>query len=383
MGKAAHGPKDRNNTLNLSSEQLGTLLDELDEMSEGASPRRQHSRLEFRKHAIEVEVYQPSGGSVNFCVACRNLSRGGMSAVHSSYMHIGTKCRIKMHHKVEGEQWIRAEVVQCRHVTGRVHDVGFRFAKEIDVNDYLKLDPLGNNFSLERVEADKLEGRILLVAGNEIDRKLIEVFLSETSLRMVHVPTYDEILGQFTDPFDVVLCDFDMDAYAATQGVRGMRAAGYAVPVIAIAGDASDAARAAIRSSGASALVTKPIERVSLLRAIAEFVLVGRRADADDATSQSKVNADPSLKALADLFIQDLQRFADEIAAAVKAGDEKNLRYICARIRGTGPLLGHGNVADAAAKVLGALDGAQGSIESAQESINALMSLCKLARPAA
>lgn len=382
MGTDASRPSGRNNTLNLSADRLSSLMDELDALSEGSNARRNHTRLKFRRHAIDVEVYQPSGGSVSFCVACRNLSRGGMSVVHSSYMHVGTKCRIKMHHKTQGEQWIVGEVVQCRHVTGRVHDVGLRFGKEIDINDYVKIDPLSDSFSLERVQPEKLMGRVLLVTGNDIDRKLVEVYLSETALRMVHVAAYDEMLGQLSDPFDVVLCDFDMDAKAARQAVLGLRSAGHRVPVIAISGNLSTSAKEAIRESRVSALVPKPVERIALLRALAEFILLNRGATEDDAPAQPRQQqTDPSLKALADLFVQDLQKFAEEITSYAESGDEKNLRYICARIRGTGPLLGHSNVADAAEKVLSQLD-AEGSIAAAHEALTALTSLCKLARAA-
>ncbi|MFI4917000.1 MAG: PilZ domain-containing protein [Phycisphaerales bacterium JB060] len=382
MGTRSPGSESRNNTLNFSAEQLGVIMDQLDDAGAGGKTRRTHSRLSFRKQAVEVEVYQPSGGSVSFYVACRNLSRGGMSVVHSSYMHVGTKCRIRMHHKTDGPVWIKAEVMQCRHVTGRVHDVGLRFTEEVDINDYVRLDPLSDSFSLEKVEPSKLEGRILLVTANEIDQKLVQVYLSETSLRMIHIEQYDDLLAQFSDPFDVVLCDFDMDMAAASEAVRGLRAAGHGVPVIAIAGDLTDANEDTIRDSRASALVRKPINKTSLLRALAEFILLGRGSGEDLPPPSPKHETDPSLKALADLFAQDLQKFADEIATAVEAKDEKNLRYICARIRGTGPLLGHAAVADAAGKVLTLLDAEGGSIESAQEALNTLTRMCKMARAA-
>lgn len=382
MGSRSSGPKGQHNTLNLSAEQLGMIMDDLDAASEGGRVRRSHARLSFRVPAIEVEVYQPSGGSVGFFVACRNLSRGGLSIVHSSYMHVGTKCRIKMQHNTEGDVWIKASVVQCRHVTGRVHDVGLKFDKEIDVNDFMKLDPLGDNFSLETVDANKLEGRVLLVTASNIDRKLIEAYLSDTSLRMIHAEAYEEILGQFSEPFDAVLCDFDKDVAAACEAVRGLRSAGHGVPVIAFAGDLSDEDKDTIRESRVSALLRKPIDKSLILKALAEFILLGRGAGEDLPPPAQKQETDPSLKALADLFAEDLVKFADEIATATQSGDEKNLRYICARIRGTGPLLGHGAVADAAGRVLASLDADDGSIENSQEAINTLTSMCRLVRAA-
>ncbi len=382
MGTRTPGPSGRHNTLNLSAEQLSVIMDQLDEAGEGGRTRRTHARVSFRLQAVEVEIFQPSGGSVQFCVACRNLSRGGLSLVHSSYMHVGTKCRVRLEHHSDGPMWINATVVQCRHVTGRIHDVGLRFEKEIDVNDFVRLDPLGDNFSLETVEASKLEGRVLLVTANDIDRKLVEAYLSDTSIRMIHVQGYDEVIGALAEPVDAILCDFDKDVAAACEAVRGIRSAGYAVPVIAVAGDLSEPSKETIRGSRVSAMVRKPITKAALLRALAEFILLGRGAGDDLPAASTQQETDPSLKALADLFAQDLAKFADEIATACKSGDEKNLRYICARIRGTGPLLGHASVADAAGRVLTMLDAEGGSIESAQEAINTLTSMCKMVRAA-
>lgn len=372
----------RNNTLNLSAERLSMLMDELDQMNEGPKIRRHHARLEYRKHAIEMEVYQFSGGSVGFCVACRNISRGGLSVLHSSYMHIGTKCRVKMRHKTHGDQWLMAEVAQCRHVTGRVHDVGLRFKREIDINDYVRLDPLNETFSLEHVDPDKLQGRVLLVTASDIDRKLIEVYLSETMLRIVSVSSYEEMLPKLVDPYDAVICDFDMDSKVAAQSLKSLRMAGHSLPIIAVSGDTSVSARDTIRDARASAFIPKPIERLPLLRALAEFIILHRSGGEADVPNQVKSETDPALRGLADLFIQDLQKFATELAECIEKKDEKKLRYICARIRGTGPLLGYGAEADTASKILKILDH-QGSMDGATELINALVGLCRHAKSSA
>ena len=382
MPSVGSGMDNKDNTLHLSADRLSVLMDELDQMSQGSTARRSHARLEYRRHAVDVEVYQPSGGSVGFCVACRNISRGGMSVLHSSYMHVGTKCRVKLRHKDRGDQWLVASVVQCRHVSGRVHDVGMRFTKEIDVNDYVRLDPLSESFSLEHVEPGELSGRVLLVTGSEIEKKLIEVYLAETKLRLVHVEKYKEADSQLNEPFDVVLIDFDMDATAAQEKVQALRAAGHATSVIAISGDKSVNARDAIREARASAFVPKPIDRSALLRALAEYIILDRGAEDDSNKPQAPQETDPSLKALAELFAHDLQKFSEEIAIAVKRDDNKSLRYICARIRGTGPLLGQDAIAEAASNVLAILENS-GSIEGAQEAINTLTSMCRHAKTAA
>ena len=373
---------DLENTLRLTADRLSELMDELDRLSDAGPVRRDHARLEYRKHAVEIEVYQPSGGSVQFCVACRNLSRGGMSVLHSSYMHIGTRCRIRLRHKIQGDQWIVGEVVQCRHVAGRAHDVGLRFMREIDVNDFVRLDPLDESFSLEYVDPSELRGRALLVTANEIEKKLIEVYLGDTAMRLVRVDNYAEVAQLLTQHFDVVLYDFDMDPREAKEHLKEVRASGNVVPVIAMSGDTSVDARDRIREARASAFIPKPVVKESLHRALAEYILLNRTSDGQNEPETVSTPVDPALKGLAELFAKDLKRFAMDIENHLKDGNEKELRYICARIRGTGPLLGHGAIADAAGKVLTQLD-EHGSIAAAQEAINILMGLCRHAKPAA
>lgn len=369
----------RNNSLNLPSDRLHALMDELDKMSDRPNARRVHTRLGFRQQAIDVEVIQPSGGSVGFCVACRNISRGGMSVLHSAYMHVGTRCRVKLEHLREGPQWIEAQVVQCRHVSGRAHDVGLRFIREIDIAHFVKIDPLDAHYSLERIEPDKLEGRVLLITASDIDRKLIEVYLSETSLRLVHVAEYEDAGKEYEQPFNLVLCDFDRDPFEAARALNEMRNRGMPMPVVALSGDKSEATRQIIRECFVNALLVKPVDKLTLLRAMAEFIMLGRQVD-DKAPS--KPQSDPSLKALAEIFAEDLQKFATELEQFVEADDEKGVRYICARIRGTGPLLGHAIVAEAANKVLLLID-QEGSLASASNSVKSLVYLCRHARSAA
>lgn len=379
MRKDTSAANGRNNSLNLSSDRLNALMDELDAMSDRPNARRVHSRLGFRQQAIDVEVIQPSGGSVGFCVACRNISRGGMSVLHSAYMHVGTKCRVRLEHLRDGPQWIDAQVVQCRHVTGRAHDVGLRFTQEVDVSNFIRIDPLDAHYSLERIDPDKLEGRVLLITASDIDRKLIEVYVSETNLRMVRVAEYEDALKELQQPFNLVLCDFDRDPLESSRTITEIRSRGIPTPILAISGDKTGATRSILRETRINALIPKPIEKLVLLRALAEYLVIVREtvnAKTDISTS------DPSLKALAEIFAEDLLKFASEIEQSAKAGDEKTLRYICTRIRGTGPLLGQSLVAEAANKVLTLLD-QTGSLASTMTSVETLIYLCRHARNAA
>lgn len=170
----------------------------------------------------------------------------------------------------------------------------------------------------------------MLITASDIDRKLIEVYVSETNLRMVRVAEYEDALKELQQPFNLVLCDFDRDPFDAAKVLQEMRNRGMPMPVVAISGDKSEATRQIIRDCFVNALIVKPVEKLTLLRALAEFIVLGRQVDNK---TQNKPQSDPSLKALAEIFADDLQKFAAELEQGVEKDDEKSVRYICARIR--------------------------------------------------
>jgi len=370
---------NQSNSLKLTMDRLNALLDELDAMDTGTSVRRDHARLEYRRHALELQVMQPNGGSVSFHVACRNLSRGGVGVLHSSFMHEGTRCRVHMHHKTSGDVWLEATVTRCRHVAGRVHEVGLRFAQEIDVRQFAGVDPLSEQYSLEKVDPGTLEGRVLLVTGYDMDRKLVEVYLGDTGVRLVCAKDYDELADLLEEPFDVLLCDFDLDSERARLAVEKLRQDGKAVPVVAMSSDVSSGTRSRIRAANATGFLAKPLQKTSLLRALGEFMVL--KSEMEEAAEVNDASEDPSMAALAELFEEDLKQFAIDLRKCLLKKDDKTLRYICARIKGTGPLLGHASAAVAADKILTALN-QSGSVDGAATEVNALIDVCSRTRAA-
>ncbi|MEO1007318.1 MAG: response regulator [Planctomycetota bacterium] len=365
-------------SIRMATDRLDALLDKLDADSAGSSPRRGHARLPFRTRGIEMEVMQPSGGSVTIHVACRNLSRGGMSVLHSAYMHLGTTCKVRLRPLKGAEDvWLSASVVQCRHVSGRVHEVGLRFAGEVDVQDFVAVDRLNEEYSLENVDPAELRGRVLLITGYDLDRKLVEVYLSETNIRLVTAKDYEEAEPLLSEPFDVVLCDFDLDANEARDMVRQLRSQGRVMPLIALSSDSSNRGRAAVRQSEATGFLSKPLQRGNLLRALGEFMVL--HATAVDEVEATAEGQNPELDGLAEMFAEDLQNFAGELEKCQEENDAQKVRYICARIRGTGPLLGHGMAAAAADRVLAML-AETGEVSFAVSEIHALIDQCNRAK---
>ncbi len=80
------------NTLRLGQHELHKLLEEFDRGQTGTDhPDREFVRNSFRVGAIELTVVHSSGSEVTLPVATRNISKGGISLLHSAYIHTGSR----------------------------------------------------------------------------------------------------------------------------------------------------------------------------------------------------------------------------------------------------------------------------------------------------
>src|SRR5262252_1894950 len=112
------------NTLGMDLRELSAILDSYDttEARAGQS-NRDFVRWPFRHDSVRVMIVQ-GGKVVPIVMACRNISRGGISLLHSAYMHPGTKCVVMLPFPEHGETPTKAWVARCTHRSGVIHEIG-------------------------------------------------------------------------------------------------------------------------------------------------------------------------------------------------------------------------------------------------------------------
>ncbi|MCP4249570.1 MAG: hypothetical protein GY778_21220 [bacterium] len=86
---------------------------------------------------LRLEIEHPGGGITEYLVHPCNLSAGGISLEHGGFIARGTGCFITL--KTSGDQpvRVRGKILGCRCVGGRIHDVGVKFEKSIDVGRFV------------------------------------------------------------------------------------------------------------------------------------------------------------------------------------------------------------------------------------------------------
>ncbi|MEZ6234299.1 MAG: response regulator [Phycisphaerales bacterium] len=370
----------RPNSVNLGGGDLEKLLIELDGKPGGpndASKNRDFVRWNFRPQGVEMRVNQSGGGGVSSSstvkVACRNLSRGGMSLIHGSFIHTGSSVTVFLKNSEQSKVPIAGTVVRCRHVKGMVHELGIKFNLPIDTREFVHRDPFSDCFSLERVDPAELTGCVVSIDDNPMDQKLIQHYLRGTQIRLRTAASKDEAMPLITEGCDLVICDFDLGDHTLLDILKEMRSMGLQTPVIAATADTSALSRDRLLEAEASAFVAKPLSQSLLLRAIAEFLMVGSVQQA----MRSTLKEDDPNAVLVRRVRAAGPRVRQETRGVPGARRRPETpRTICLQIRGTAPMLGFvplGKLADAAANAVTA----SMSVQESAVQVRSLIAACQ------
>jgi len=368
---------ERPNTIGLGGRDLASLLDKLDGADPGKSvSRRDFARWPFRRANVTFTVTHPGGSEANLRLACRNLSRGGISLLHTSYVHPGSPCRITLPGGDGTPRDLAGTVRRCIHRRGTLHEIGVIFDAEIDVRDFVG-EPGGEGLhSLERVPMDQLVGKVLHVESSAIETRIVKHFLRETGLNLAHAATGAEALvaarGQ-----DLLLIDSQLTDMTGIELLARLREAGVRASAIVLTPDPARTARTPSPPTDMGVL-GKPLAQETLLRAIAERLIVRRDSRAASSAAPRASRAGAPIEGLAD----HLTQCAASLERALAAEDNKGVGDVCLQLRGAAPALGLDDLGVAATRTAGVLLSAP-LVGAAGDAVRELAAACRRAAEAA
>lgn len=368
----------RLNTLGMGHKDLAQLHELLDSKGEAPEARRKRGfvRWPFRLASLPLKVMQPGSCIASeLRVACRNLSAGGMSVLHNSYLHTGSKVVVTLEHPAHGPVELEGTVSRCRHVRGVVHEIGIRFKQSIQAREFVRLDPFADCFSLESVHAEELKGVMVHLDDSEMDQKLVRHFLRETQIRLRTTAHAQEAIRYAREGCDLILADYYLDGMDGAQFVGQLRAEGINVPVILATSDTSMVTRARLSELSVNAFLTKPISQDILMRAIAEFMMEGGTSGAP---TSSLPREHPNYALVAG-FVEQLRAYAKQLADIEARDDAAACRTACLQIKGSAPALGFDAIADLAEEAVKAVTASMSVAESSRP-VRALIAACSRAR---
>lgn len=368
------------NTLRLNQRELHKLLETYEQSETGAkAPDREFVRWSYRVESINLVIEHSSGNRVTLPVATRNISRGGISILHSSFIHPGTQCEIVL--KIPGgtTQSITGTVRRCGHVSGRVHEIGIQFKNQISTKDLLGLDPLNEAYSLERVDPTRLHGSVLVVTSSEMDRDLYSTFLDDTNLSVYTADSIEVAKSRAQKGTDIILADYYIGDDTAPTLIHALHECEIDVPVVVLTSDKSEQALDAIRDSHAMGILTKPVSKDRILQALAEFL----HADGDGGPLYSNLTTSDAAYPLLNKFLSEISRISLNLEKASRDNDQNTCLKITRSLSGTAAPLGFPELSTLAVDAENRMT-MQG-LKAANQEIRALVVACRRvkARPAA
>ncbi|HYE02670.1 MAG TPA: PilZ domain-containing protein [Phycisphaerales bacterium] len=271
---------ERGNTLGLSRRDLDELIAEI-EIAQRDDPgvHRRFRRRQYRQLALALQVHQPGGSTSTFPVVSRNISRTGMAVLHRAYIHLGVRVQVALPRRAAATLSVSAHVVRCRHVSGMVHEIGLQFDHPIQLRDLVDLELNDDWLSLETVEPATLVGSVLLADPSAEDRGLLRGHLRGARLSITEAETPEAALAAAARPNDLIITEYFFGGRPAEDLLLSLRQLAPRTPLLVLTADVSEVTRRRLGTLGAASLL-KPVDELTALRAIGEFLGAGGPAGA-------------------------------------------------------------------------------------------------------
>lgn len=368
----------RRNSLGLTERQLNEVLEELDAQSgNDANPARRYVRYAHRVDGVHMKIKQTDGQSTVVRVACRNLSRGGIAVLHSSFVHPGSRCAVVLQHKLDGMVVVEGEVARCQHRKGMVHELGIKFREPVNPRDFIDMETLGEQFSIERVDAEQLEGVLVHLDPSELDQRIFQHYLRGTRLRYRASASVEECHKLITEGCDVIVLEYWLGEETSMELLQRLRDEGNRTPIVVASSESSPEAKREMQSGGVREMLAKPLTQERVLQALAEVLVTDREILQAAQPGTAEAPAD-----LISAFIESLKPMADELQRAMDAMDPNACTRVAMRVHGVAPTLGYNHLAGLAKEAAKALGGSS-SVQDSMDPLRTLLIAMKNPRQAA
>ncbi len=372
-------PEKFQNLLRLGEGEIEKILARMDQDAAEARPKalRRSDRFEFRRARLPVIVRHKGGTEARLLLCARNLSEGGISLIHTGYVHPGTTLHVHLT-MLKGEVVaIPGQVASCRYISGRLHEIGVRFDHPIDAASFC--EPQAGIVSPGvgvSASPPKLCGRALCMMDDESERKRVMGWLEETGLTVTASEEVAAVLAVLAIPPhpQLILCSEPPPTEGAGTAVSQMRAAAFAGVVLALA----EAPDGAAPPEGADAVLGRPPRRMSLFKLLHGFA--GRLGGVDPGGPiYSALVGESGMVSVLEHYAEQVKGWAEQIKESLATGDTTKAIAACKSLASTAQGHGFPGLAGAAAQGVVVLNRrAEGGAASEQDEapISQLLDLC-------
>lgn len=318
-------------TLKNHSTTLDALLDAIEraQASFVSTERRTTERKRYR-HRLEMRLGKSDGTEPPLLITSRDLSAGGIGFIYGGYLRMGLSCNIELITLDGTPVPIDGHVVYCRHVRGRIHQVGVRWNTLVHVDLFVP---------------NQMTARILLADDTPELHDLVRCQFAGDGVTVIGADSGAALLDRAqSEPTDLVLVSVNLPDSDGCSIVRILRERGLEMPIVCMSDDDSPSCARACFEAGADDFLTKPLDHRRLAAILEAYI-------GDRCPIISGYSSDPQIRGFIVQFISTLRSRVDAIREKLIVRDAEALVMQAREIRAiAGGTIGCGfdELADAA-----------------------------------
>ena len=348
-------------TLRLTKAEQRALIDALNKEAETAEQQknnRTHERMSFQAMAIHVTFSHPGGVNAKCLVTARNLSVGGLGFLHGGFVHTDTPVSLQLPTIFGDTRVVNGTVRSCRHVSGKVHEIGVKFTKDIDPYEFLEPTNTPTCSDASAVDASAIIGRMLVLESNPADSTLLKHQLRETELQIDAHPTFEDAQEDIAAGcFNLIIVgDSGLGPNGGADTIQAIRMQSYDGPVIAMTAESGPEWLGSVRHNGFTEVLLKPYDPAKLLVCISQQLAIGGTGVGVSGLIYSELATCAEILDLLKTYLGEVTDTLKQINTANEQGDTATVRQHCLSLKGTGRGYGYPRLSDAAREVVDNID---------------------------
>lgn len=337
--------------------------------------------VRFERNAVKFYIYHPGGSASCKSAFVYRINTHVAAILHRGYIHPGTRCEVDLVSLDNDAVLVRATIVQCRHLTGLIHDSLVEFEERLDLRRFVKWTPELAALVAETEKPRPLRGRVLHIEPSTSERALFASRLSNTQLRLTAVPdapaAYDET--KRTGNWQLIVSELRVGENIATEIARKLRDLGEHAPLLLLTSERGPRRQKVVDESEAAGVLDKPYSLDALLALVSSLLPVTVTGDFDMCPSGrvcSTLREGDEARQLVEGYIAECASNLAELERSVLHDDVRACRGLCLWLAGSAHAFGFSVIADHAGQVVTEIDAAGSTLE-AQRSLSALVGMLR------
>lgn len=340
-------------TLKLSENERHQLMEALDETADEArfGNLRSDNRVPFEMPSgVVTKVYQPGGSVASYLIHPRNLSRTGMSFLHGAYVHDKSRCEVFLRTVKNQTAVIAAVVKWCRHVRGRIHEVGVHFNHPIVMSAFVKSLPASQT-DTQRLALAPFNHRLLYVEDCVDDLELLTFHFKNAGVEILKATEALAALEMSeAQPLEAVVTSAQLPGMNGIELVEMLRANGFTKPIIVLSVDGTAETEKAALARGATLVIKKPYAFDDLAGWLGEHLPATAAASTKALLSNHWSNM--QMRPLILSFLARLEKQAQQLGSLIQGTENRIiLEKMCLDLRGSAGGYGFPGISDVASKL--------------------------------